>query len=810
MKISYQWINQRCELDLSLEQMIERLTLLGLEVGQAKPRAQAFSQVIVAQILDAQQHPNADRLRVCKVFDGENHYEVVCGAPNARAGIKVAFAKIGAVLPGNFKIKKSKIRGETSFGMLCSARELGLGEEHDGIIELAEDAPVGENFRTYKNLDDIILDLELTPNRGDCFSLRGVARELCADQNIPFKDFNFKEYPAEHKETFKVILSAEQCPIFAGCLIKNVDCSVPSPQWLVDALEGSGIRSISLIVDITNYVMLSLGQPMHAYDADYLNDNIEVRYAQKDDALTLLDGSKPDLESDMLLITSKQPEQKSKVLGLAGIMGGEECGISDKTTSIYFEAAHFTPQYSIGKARSLGMQTEASMRFERGVDPSMTKVAINYAADLVKTIAGGEIGEVVVSQHPSYEEYIQRKTPVTNLSITQIKSSLGIDINISYVQEVLDKLGIKSEQIDEHHITVRSPIHRFDLEIAEDYAEEIARHYGYENILKGTQSFAKELTLPQNSDHSYSKKRRCKQHLSSLGISEAISYCFIDNNKQNILFPEHSVCRLLNPISSDLDVMRLSLLPGLLANTLHNHHHQQTHVALFELGLCFMPEQDNPSCLEQIQQTEKLAFVVSNQWHPRHWRGEKKVDFYIVKGIFESLLKCFSIKSIEYSIENLPSYAHPGQSANILFDNQVIGTIGMFHPNTLDSYDIKTQVGFCEIDWAVIQTFNPAIKYQKFAMYPRVYRDLAIIVNKDISAKVLTLTINSWKIKYLTDIQIFDIYEGKGVESGTKSVGICLQFESFEGTLSDEQITKSFNEVQEKFSSQFQATVRSK
>ena len=810
MKISYQWINEYCGLDLSVHTMVERLTLLGLEVGQVKPRVEMFSKVIVAQVQEAIQHPNADRLRLCTVFDGKDSHAVVCGAPNARAGIKVAFAQIGAILPGNFKIKKSKIRGEVSHGMLCSARELGLGEEHDGIIELPEDAPLGEDLRAYKNLDDTILDIELTPNRGDCFSLRGVARELCANQNVPFKDFQSPTIPVEHSDKVSVSLNASSCPVFSGCLIKGVDCSVATPPWMVDILECSGIRSISFIVDVTNYIMLTLGQPMHAYDANYLNDNIEVRHAQENDELLLLDGSKPKLTEDMLLITSKDSSQNSRALGLAGIMGGSECGVSDKTIDVYFEAAHFTPQYSTGKARGMGMQTEASMRFERGVDPSMTSVAIHYACEIVKKIAGGSLGEVVTTYHSCYDDYVEKNTPTINLSISQVNKILGVDIDLAFVRETLEKIGIQCQSQNDDNLQVQSPIHRFDLAIAEDYCEEIARHYGYEKILQTAKTNPQSSPLSWCGEQSYDKKRLCKQHLSSLGLSEAISYCFVNSEKQQSLFLDQPVCRLLNPISSDMDVMRLSLLPGLLQTVAYNHNHQQSDLAFFELGLCFVPNNNEVADLENIKQSEKLAFIVSNHWRSRHWRGTKEIDFYIIKGIFESILKLFSIKDVEYTTEQLPVFMHAGQSAKLLYKGQEVGVLGMLHPTILEAFDIRNQVGFCEIDWDFIQAVQTRTKFQSYAMYPKVYRDLAMLIHEEISVKQLTLAINSWKIDYLSNVHIFDLYQGEGIEEGMKSIAMCLQFESTKETLSEEQITQSFQEIQQQLGDYFGAIIRNK
>lgn len=810
MKISYQWINDYCGLHLSLETMVQRLTQLGLEVGQVKPRAQMFTKVVVAEVKAAQPHPNADRLKVCQVFDGKETYDVVCGAPNARAGIKVAFAQVGALLPGKFKIKKSKIRGEVSQGMLCSARELGLGEEHDGIIELALDAPVGENFRSYKNLDDQILNIELTPNRGDCFSLRGIARELCADQNVIFNDVELLAQKTEHQDTIEVLLDSPHCPVFSGCLVKGIDCMTPTPTWMVERLEGSDIRSINLVVDITNYIMITLGQPMHAYDADSLQGNIIVRQATQGDQLTLLDQSKPELTSDLLLITTQSSTSKGKNLGLAGVMGGADCGVSDTTTNIYFEAAHFTPEYIVGKARNLAMQTEASVRFERGVDPTLTKIAISHACHLLKEIAGGHLGDIHTAYHPTYQSYIQQNSPKTLLNIAQMQQRLGIQVEQEFVLNTLKKIGISCVIKDKETVQVESPIYRFDLAIAEDYHEEVARFYGYDNILKNAQLTRAATLLPTSQTKHLRKKNLVKRHLISLGLSEAISYCFVNDKKQQHLFPNQSVCRLLNPISSDMDVMRLSLLPGLLESISYNNHHQSNSLALFELGLCFLPQTDNIKDLRDIKQQEKLAFAINHQWRPRHWRGTQEVDFYIAKGVLESVFSCFGMTHIDYQTQQLPTFMHPGQSAWLFDGQQKIGIIGLVHPSTLEAFDIRDTVAYCELDWSFIEATQPHLCYQSFSIYPKVYRDLAMLVKEKISVKELTSAINSWKIKYLSEIEIFDVYQGDHVEVGMKSVALCFQFQSFSETLSEEAINQSFNQIQHNLIQQLGVVIRSK
>lgn len=810
MKISYQWVNRYCGLDLSVEAMVESLTLLGLEATQQKPQSPIFNNVVVAKIKEAKQHPNADRLKICQVFDGQQNYHIVCGAPNARVGIKVAFAKIGALLPNNFKIKATKIRGEVSHGMLCSARELGLGDDSSGIMELPEDAPIGEDLRTYKNLDDVIVDIELTPNRGDCFSLRGIARELCAQQNVSFTDFTLLSHPIEHTDKIDVSLNTPNCQIFSGCLAKNVDCHTATPEWMVDILASSNIRSVNLMVDITNYVMLLVGQPMHAYDADILNDHIEVRNALSTDTLTLLDKSQPKLTEDMLLIVSKTGAEDSHVVGLAGIMGAANCGVSANTKNVYFEAAHFTPQYSLGKARRLGMQTEASTRFERGVDPSMVQIAISHACDLLKQTTTGQLGEMITTYHPSYQAYLSDNTPTTTLSLAQIKQVLGVDMELSFVHDTLQKINIPCRVKDAQSVQLTSPIHRFDLTITEDYCEELARHYGYENILQHTHTSLQLPPVPISHKQGHSQKKYCKQHLSSLGLNETISYCFVNDDKQKQLFPGKVPCRLLNPISSDMNVMRLSLLPNLLANIAYNNHHQKTSVALFEMGLCFTPNEDNPRHLDDIQQKEKLAFVINNQWRSRHWRGDKKVDFYIIKGIFTSLMNRFCVRKIDYKTEQLPVFMHPGQSAIVFHNGKKIGIIGMLHPLTLDAFDIRDPVGFCELDWSLIETQQKKTKYQPFTVYPRVYRDLSILIKQNISVQQLTLAINSWKIKYLSDMEIVDLYQGERINSEMKSVTMCFQFESFKETLAEENINQSFNKIQENLTTQLGVEIRNK
>lgn len=792
MKFSEQWLRTLVNPQAERDALVARLSMAGLEVDAVEPVAGAFSGVVVGEILECGQHPDADKLSLCVVSDGEQQVQVVCGAPNARAGIKVAFARVGAVLPGDFKIKKAKLRGVESFGMLCSADELKISEDRSGIIELPADAPVGQCLREYLDLNDVCIEVDLTPNRGDCLSLTGMAREVGAIYGETVQLPEIKEIPASHDERISVELLAPQaCPRYVGRVIRNVNLNAPTPDWMKTRLERSGVRSIDPAVDVTNYVMLELGQPMHAFDLQQIKGGIRVRMAQQDEELVLLDGQKVKLQSDTLVIADHE-----KALAIAGVMGGEHSGVSTETTKdLFLESAFFAPLAVAGKARAYGLHTDASHRFERGVDWQLAESAMQRATELLLEIVGGEAGPII---HAQDSEHLPAPVSV-ELRAERVRTMFGLELADSEIETLLQPLGLKLTRLGEGLWSVAVPSHRFDISIEVDLIEEVGRLYGYERLpvrypaarLAPTAQAEARATLPL-----------LRRLLAARGYQEAVTYSFIDEASYQLFNPEQAPLKLTNPISAELSCMRASLLPGLLKALGHNLNRQQTRVRLFEAGLRFVGQ------LDELKQESMLAGVVTGLRLPEGWaNGKEKVDFYDVKADVEAVLAAAGAGQDFSFIPAEKTGFHPGQCARIERNGQLVGYMGALHPQVAVELDIDQSVFMFELEMAqVTEGRLPAFK--ELSRFPEVRRDFALVVNAETPAHQLVEGIRSAAGEWLSRVHIFDVYQGPGVEVGRKSLAVGLTWQHPSRTLTDEEIGDATEQILTVLSQEFAANLR--
>ena len=777
MQISEAWLRTLVNPAIATDELVEQLTMAGLEVDSVKSAAAEFSNIVVGEILTIEKHPDADKLNICTVNVGEEEaLQIVCGAKNVRVGLKIPAALIGAVLPGNFKIKKSKLRGVLSFGMLCSETELGLADSADGLMELADDAPVGSDIRDYLSLDDQIIELDLTPNRADCLSVEGVAREVAVLNKMDFKALDFETIKPTHEEALVIHVNApEGCPRYLGRLIKGVNPQAATPLWMQERLRRAGLRSLSALVDVTNYVLLELGQPLHVFDAAKLTGEISVRYAKDKEVLTLLNEQEIKLETDALVIADD-----TQALALAGIMGGCDTAVSDTTTDVFLECAFFIPTAIAGKARKYGLHTDSSHRFERGVDPFLQQKAIERATQLMVEISGGEVG--IINEVVS-EDHLPTRSAVT-LRKQRIHKMLGIELADNEVIAIFQRLGMKVETSAESWAVTPSGA-RFDIAIEADLIEEIARIYGYNNLpsnrllMRSELGQAPEALLPLE---------QAQDLLVAKGYQEAITYSFVDAEIQQLIAPDDKVIKLKNPISSELSVMRSTLWGGLLRAALYNTNRQQNRVRLFETGLSFV-EID----AETIQ-TKRLSGLSLGSVHIEQW-GEKirKVDFFDVKSDLESLFSLSNL-SIEFTAEIHPAL-HPGQSAKLSNkQGEGIGWLGMLHPTLEKKLGFDTQVFLFELDLNKILT-KTIPSFAPLSKFPSVRRDIAILVEEKITATQITQCIEQCQQTAIKEIHLFDIYRGQGVEAGYKSVALSLQLQDSTQTLTDTKIDAIFSTV---------------
>ena len=790
MKFSENWLREWVNPEISTAELLAQLTMAGLEVDSVMPASKPFSGVVVGEVFSVEKHPDADKLNVCQVNNGKESMQVVCGAANVATGQKVAFAMVGAELGADFRIKKAKLRGVESNGMLCSGEELGLAEKSDGILVLAADAPSGQDLREYLQLDDVLIDVDLTPNRGDCLSILGLAREVAVLNRLESKAPEITRIPASIPDTFPVELqSPEDCPRYAGRVIRNVDINVPSPVWLQEKLRRSGIRSIDPVVDVTNYVLLELGQPMHAFDLKILQGGIQVRRAQKAEKLLLLDGREIEVGEDTLLIADHE-----KALALAGIMGGEHSGISNSTQDLFLESAFFNPLIIAGKARAYGMHTDASHRFERGVDFQLPSVAIERATELLLDIVGGDAGPVIVTD----AELPAVRT--VELRAGRVKSLLGLEIPRDDIENILIRLGLvlKDKTVDSWQFEI--PSWRFDIALEVDLIEELARIYGYDKLPISKVNSGGSLTSAPENKISLKQLRR---RLNTLGYQEVISYSFVEPGLENKLAAEQSMAlTLANPISSDMSVMRRNLWSGLLQTLKHNQNRQQDSVRIFESGLVFSQSE------AEIQQEAMLGGLLWGPQLPEHWaNSSRNSDFYDIKGDVESLI-ALSNDGAAFTFE---AAEHPalqsGQSARIKRDRHNIGWLGALHPLRQKELDIPGKVFLFELNIneltkAKLTTVNLLSKY------PSVRRDLALVVDEGLIYAELELVIRQQAGEYLDDIVLFDVYKGENIGTGKKSLALGLTFQHPSRTLNDEEINEIIDRCIKALQAQFNAELR--
>ncbi|ALM52677.1 phenylalanine--tRNA ligase subunit beta [Halomonas huangheensis] len=792
MKVSEQWLREWVSPQLSTQGLADQITMAGLEVDAVEPVAADFTNVVVAEVVGKVQHPDADKLNVCQVRDGGGEtVQVVCGAPNVAVGQRIPFAQVGAVLPGPFKIKKAKLRGVESFGMICSASELGLEEgTSEGILVLPEDAPVGTGLREYLGLDDHTIEVDLTPNRGDCLSVVGLAREVGVLNRLPLAELPGTPVVAAHDQTFPVQLDdPERCPRYIGRVIKGVDITASTPTWMVERLRRSGIRAIDPAVDVTNYVMLELGQPLHAFDLANLNGAVIVRLARQGEELVLLDGQNVALDSGTLIIADEKGP-----LAIAGVMGGEHSGVNSETRDIFLEGAFFTPLAVAGQARSYGLHTDASHRFERGVDPEMTRRAIERATQLLLDICGGEAG-------PLNEQVSEAHLPVgreVTLREARLAGALSKHLDNAEIAEILERLGMAVESVD-NGWTVKVPSWRFDVSIEEDLIEEVARIHGYNQL--PVRRPAVRLALQPEAE-GRTPLGLLRRQMTACGYQEAITYSFVAPELQQALLPEAKSPVLANPISTDLSVMRASLFPGLVRALEHNLNRQQTRVRLFESGLVFRGE------LDQLEQIPMLGAVVCGSRLPEGWTGGRdKVDFFDLKGDLESLLGVAGdANAWRFEPGEHPSL-HPGQCARVLHRGEEAGWIGALHPATRAKLGLKADAILFEVRLdALTEGRVPAFK--PLSRYPEVRRDLAFVVADTTPVQALLDAVGSEAGEWLTDVALFDVYQGKGVAEQHKSVALGLTWQHPSRTLNDDEINQLVDAIVTTARQRLQAELR--
>ena len=776
MKFSESWLREWVNPEISREELMSQLTMAGLEVDGVEDVAGSFSGVVVGEVTACDKHPDADKLSLCAVSDGTESHQVICGAPNVRVGLRVAFARVGAVLPENFKIKKAKLRGVESFGMLCSAQELGIGEDHDGILELPSHMAVGEDLRDAMDLEDAIIELDLTPNRGDCLSLKGVAREVGVLNNLAVSYPDIQPVEPTCDDTFPVSLaSPEDCPRYIGRVIKGIDISKPTPGWMAERLRRCGLRSIDPVVDVTNYVLIELGQPMHAFDLQQIKEGIVVRKANAGEKLTLLDGQEVQLRPETLMITDA-----TGPVAMAGVMGGERSGVQPDTSDVFLECAYFSPLAVAGTARSYGLQTDAAHRYERGVDYALQRDAVERATRLLLDIVGGEPGPLV----DTCDEDALPKASVVSVRSSRLNELLGTTVAVAQVDEAFERLGfdvVTREDVDtDVRWTIQAPSHRFDIALEADLVEEVCRIYGYNNVPARRPVTGLELrTVELETSLDSQLKRQC----AALGLQEVITYSFVDPVMQDLLDPELSPVELANPMSSEQSVMRTNLLAGLVAAARSNATRQQDRVRLFELGLVFRPGAAG------LEQTQKLGGVLWGQRHAQSWHtASQMVDFFDVKGLVESLATWSGIAAQLQWQPAQQSTLHPGQSAQIMLDGRVTGFVGRLHPELEARLELDNVFVF-ELDAEMIM-HRPRRVYAGVSRFPSVRRDLALVVDQSVSAAKIEEIVRQNAPDSLVNFRLFDVYEGKGIDSNEKSVAVGLTFQSQTATLTESEVAE--------------------
>lgn len=784
MQFPESWLRSLVDPPLTTQELCHLLTMAGLEVEECRPASAEFSRVVVALIVSAEKHPDADRLKLCSVDAGPHgRLQIVCGAPNAAPGIKVPCALVGARLPG-IEIKQAKVRGIDSYGMLCSARELGLSEDHGGLFVLPEDAPLGEDLRKYLNLDDTLITLKLTPNRADCLSLVGIAREVAALTGAPLRLPVCEPIAPMHDGVRRVVLDAPAaCPRYCGRIVRGVNAAAPTPLWMKQRLERCGVRSISALVDITNYVMLELGQPLHAFDDAQLAGTIHVRYVRPDEQLLLLNGQTVTPAPDTALIADDE-----KPLALAGIMGGEHSGISTTTRDLFLESAFFAPQAIAGKSRALGFSSDASYRFERGVDFELQGKAIERATQLILTICGGHPGPVVEAVAA---EYLPSRQPV-RLRLPRVAKVLGVTLDETQIEALIRALGFPFTRQGEV-LTVTPPSWRFDIEIEEDLIEEIARLHGYDNIPAPAPQ-ARLAMLPVA--ETQRTPMQVRHMLAERGYHEVVTYSFVPEAWEADFAGNDAPIRLANPIASQMGVMRSSLIGGLVGVLQTNLKRQSERVRIFEVGRAFLADANAET---GHRQPWRVAFLAAGPVLPEQWGTPRRnVDFFDVKGDLEALV---APRQLEFVRAEHPAL-HPGRSARVLLAGQDIGIVGELHPRLTQRYELGAAPVVCEIELAALLA-TPLPVHAEISRFPAVVRDIALVVAHGCEAAALAEALEEAAPESVREIRLFDVYQGKGIPEGSKSLAFRVTMQDTRKTLSDEEadqvMARLLSAAQERF-----------
>ncbi|ALO34593.1 phenylalanine--tRNA ligase subunit beta [Colwellia sp. MT41] len=811
MKFSESWLREWVNPALSSAELAHQITMAGLEVDSVDPVAGEFSGVIIGEVVECGPHPDADKLQVTKISLGDYSsatvekgelVTIVCGAKNCRKGLKVAVATVGAVLPGDFNIKKAKLRGVASFGMLCSESEIGLADDSAGIMELAQDAPVGSCVREYLDLNDVTIDVDLTANRGDCLGIKGLAREVGVLNSLAVTEPTITAVVPTIDDVLTINVEAKQaCPRYLGRVIKGINPKATTPLWMVEKLRRCGTRSIDPVVDVTNYILLELGHPMHAFDLAKLGSGINVRFANQDEKLTLLDEKEVTLKEGTLVIADDGVLGKGNALAMAGIFGGLDSGVTSNTTDIFLESAFFAPLAILGKARQYGLHTDSSHRYERGIDPTLQHDAIERATELLLSIVGGQAGPVVEAK----SEADIPQTKDVSLRREKLDSRIGHHIDDEQVSEILTRFGFTVSTTGDGVARVWQvivPAYRFDIKIEVDLIEEVARIYGYNNIPNVA---PKAMLKMREQKEAKLSLMNLKLVLVNRDYQEAITYSFVDPKVQTLLHPGAEVMTLPHPISSEMSVMRLSLWTGLLQSMVYNQNRQQGRVRLFEAGLRFVPDE---SVENGVRQQNMLAGVIGGLRVDEHWSMEKAAsDFYDIKGDVEALLALTGdAQAYEFSKAEVEAL-HPGQTAQITKNGVFVGHVGTLHPELERKLGLngRTLVFELLLSEVLVQKIPEASDISRF---PANRRDLAIVVKEDVDAKKVLQLIEKVGGNYLIDLNLFDVYQGQGIEEGYKSLAITLVLQDTSKTLEEKDITDVIDRVVETLKTELNASLR--
>jgi phenylalanyl-tRNA synthetase beta chain len=788
MKLSKLWLREWVNFSLTEQELAAQLTMAGLEVDAVSPVAGEFTKVIVAEVINTKPHPDATKLSVCDVKTNSGApLQIVCGATNVRPGLKVALAMVGAQLPGDLHIKESRLRGELSQGMLCSVSELGLAEQSEGIMELENNAPVGMDLREYLNLDDHIFDIDLTPNRADCFSVLGIAREVAVLNKLPLLEPPATEIKPTVDDLLGVTLNAPiACPRYCGRVIRAINSDAVTPLWMSERLRRGGIRILHPVVDVMNYVMLELGQPMHAFDIAMLKGDINIRFSNNTEQLELLDGQTVTLSENVLVIADEE-----KPLAMAGIMGGAQSAVQPHTQDVFLESAFFNPIIIAGIARKYGLFSDSSQRFERGVDPYLQKKALERATALILSIAGGQAGPIIeasdVAQIPA--------KAIISFDSSKVKKLTGVSIALETIRMLLEGLDMVITQEENGIFEVHIPSHRFDIQQDVDLVEEIIRLYGYDNLKAQPMVAVIQSGMPSANE---SIGKQLALWFRDRGYNETISYSFVDPELQDAIYPKHEFMQLLNPISSELSQMRVGMWPGLIASMIYNIHRQQNIIKFFEIGVVFDVEKN------QMDERACIAGLLTGEYGGMNWSEPTQFfDFFDMKGDLQSLFTFLKLEHVEFFPAKNDTL-HPGQSAQIKINGQHAGWIGVLHPRLTDALDLHQDVMMFELNLASLINSAPP-QYKTISKYPQIRRDLSFLVDEKVSFMQIENVVTSCiKEQWLKSFELFDVYIGKNVPEGKKSFAVAMILQSDTRTLVDSEInlliSAIINTLQNEFS----------